>query len=122
MDANGKVRTNFGNKLRSELDRQGISIRELGRRIDPSRPEIARRNLSRWIAGTRPTKSSRVLVAHALGVDPSHFDEDEDEEDDEMADLVRALLYRIDRKVEEGLDRRLNQPGTLAGHNGKEGT
>lgn len=108
MATNGKVRSPFGEKLRAELARQGISIRELGRRMDPAKPDIARRNLSRWIAGTKPTKGSRVLVAHALEVDPSHFDEDDDEEaDQEMADLFRALLHRIDRRVEEEVDKRL---------------
>ncbi len=107
MGANGKLRSNFGDKLRVELNRQDLSLRKLAQRIDPSKPEVARRNLSRWIAGTKPTKGSRILVAHALGVDAAQFDEDDDEEDEEMSDLVRALLHRIDRKVEEELDRRL---------------
>jgi transcriptional regulator with XRE-family HTH domain len=107
MASNGKPRTIFGERLRGELTRQNISIRQLARQIDPKSPEVARRNLSRWIAGTRPTKGSRVLVAHALGVDPSHFDEDDEEEDSEMADLFRALLNRIDRKVEEEIEKRL---------------
>lgn len=107
MGANGKVRSAFGEKLRAELGRQNKSIRQLAREIDPSNPEIARRNLSRWIAGTRPTRGSRVLVAHALGVDPAQFDEDDDEEDAEMGDLFRALLNRIERKVEQEVDKRL---------------
>lgn len=99
--------TVFGERLRSELDRQGLSIRKLATRIDPASPGVARRNLHRWIAGTKPTKGSRALVAHALGVEASHFDEDDEEEDSEMADLVSALLHRIDRRVEEEVARRL---------------
>lgn len=110
MAVNGKPRSAFGDKLRVELGRQNKSIRQLAREIDPKNPDIARRNLSRWIAGTRPTKGSRVLVAHALGVDASHFDEDDDEED-EMADIVRALLHQIDRKIEQSLERRLKSQG-----------
>lgn len=97
----------FGERLRTELSRQNLSIRKLARRIDPKNPEVARRNLSRWIAGTKPTGASRALVADALGVDMSYFDEDDEEDDSEMSDLVRALLNRIDRKVEEELDKRL---------------
>lgn len=107
MGANGKVRSPFGEKLRAELGRQNISIRKLARQIDPNHPERARRNLSRWIAGTRPTQGSRVLVAHALGVDASHFDEEDDEDESEMADLIHALMHRIDRKVEEEIEKRL---------------
>lgn len=108
---NGKVRSHFGEKLRAEIDRQRISIRELSRRIDPGRPEIARRNLSRWISGTRPTKPSRVLVAHALGVEPGYFDEDDEDEDPEVEFLVSSLIQRVHRLVDEQVDARLASLG-----------
>jgi transcriptional regulator with XRE-family HTH domain len=107
MGVSAKPRTAFGEKLRAELTRKNVSIRQLSRRLDPNSPEAARRNLTRWIAGTRPTKTSRVAVAVALDVAPDYFDEDDEEEDSEMADLVRALMHRIDQRVEEGLERRL---------------
>jgi transcriptional regulator with XRE-family HTH domain len=85
-------RTNFGQKLRAELDRQQISVRKLGRTLDPQRPEVARRNLARWIGGyNQPSRLNRIAVAEALGVPAEAFLEDDDEEADPLVDLVRAL-------------------------------
>jgi transcriptional regulator with XRE-family HTH domain len=108
-----KTRTLFGNKLREELDRQHLSLRQLSRRMMPQRPEVARRNLSRWIAGTRPTRASRALVAATLGVDRSYFDEDDDEEG-ELADLVHALFQHIEQRVDRRLEQRLIELGLAA--------
>lgn len=100
-----KERSTFGSRLRAELERQGLSLRKLSRRLDPQNPERARRNLSRWVAGHhRPSPGSRVLIAEALGLHRDHFaDDDDDEEDAEMFDLVHALMRRIDQRVSEGI-------------------
>lgn len=91
MATTSKPRSTFGEKLRTELDSQGTSIRKLSRQINSKNPELARRNLSRWISGgTRPTQAKRRQVAEALGLDPSYFEED-DEEDPLMRDLRRVL-------------------------------
>jgi hypothetical protein len=45
------TRTRFGDKLRTELDRQHLSVRKLARQMSPENPEPMRRNLARWIGG-----------------------------------------------------------------------
>ena len=92
MNAATKPRSLFGDRLRRELDRTGVSIRGLSRRLDPKNPDAARRNLTRWIGGHNvPTPANRDAVADALGVDRSVFSEDEDEE----AELVAALVATV---------------------------
>jgi transcriptional regulator with XRE-family HTH domain len=109
MAAPAKPRSFFGHRLRAELERNGTSIREVARRLNPGNVEFARRNLTRWITGgVTPTRANRQAVAVALGLDPSFFDED-DEEEAEMADLVRALMHRIDRVVEDRDDDRMRE-------------
>jgi transcriptional regulator with XRE-family HTH domain len=100
-----KPRSTFGDQLRHELYRQGLSLRKLSRRLDAENPERARRNLSRWVAGHhRPSAANRALIADALGVPREQFaDADDEEEDQEMADLVHALMRRIDQRVAEGI-------------------
>jgi hypothetical protein len=68
--------------LREELGRQDLSIRKLSQRMNPNSPEIARRSLAKWIAGTtNPTPASRVVVADALGLPPDAFKDSDDGED-----------------------------------------
>jgi hypothetical protein len=109
MSTVAKVRSAFGEKLRTELERRDLSVRQFSRMLDPSKPEQARRSLAKWIAvgPPNPSKPSRRLVAEALGLEPRHFDEDDEEEDPEMEILVSALLHRIDRVVEEEVAKRL---------------
>jgi transcriptional regulator with XRE-family HTH domain len=76
-----RPRSTFGDQLRAELERQGLSIRKLARLMNPDKPEIARRSLAKWIAGTRPSPASRVLVADALGVEVATFEDADDSED-----------------------------------------
>ncbi len=106
-----KPRSRFGEQLRHELSQRDLSIRKLSRRMDAANPDRARRNLTRWITGgTQPLPGNRLLVAEALGVDPAVFSnggEDEDDEESEMADLVHALMRRIDRRVQEEVEARL---------------
>lgn len=94
-----KPRSVFGEKLRAELKRQDLSVRALSKRLDPANSEQARRALAKWIAAKppSPSKESRRAVAAALGLDPSFFDEDDDEEE---ADLARALLRVVRRVVQ----------------------
>jgi transcriptional regulator with XRE-family HTH domain len=85
-------RTKFGDKVRAELDRQRISIRKLARDIDPARPEVARRNLARWIGGyNSPSRLSRIAVAEALGIPAEALLEDDDEEADPLVALMSAI-------------------------------
>lgn len=96
------TRTRFGDKLRAELDRQHLSVRKLARIMAPDHPEPMRRNLARWIGGyNKPSRIHRVMVAEALGVPVETFDED-DEEDDIVASLVKAIR----RVVRDELDSR----------------
>lgn len=110
MQAAAKTQTRFGRILRVELERhQSInSIRKLGRVIRPDAPETGRRALAKWISGeARPTRSSRLLVATALGLDPAVFSEDDEEEDAEMRDFFQALQQMIDRKLDARLKERV---------------
>jgi transcriptional regulator with XRE-family HTH domain len=94
-------RTIFGDRLRDALEREGLSIRALARRMNPEHPETARRNLMRWLGGTAPEPANRRLVAEALGVDPRHFDEGDDEEEAELVrDVVDALHRLLERRRE----------------------
>jgi transcriptional regulator with XRE-family HTH domain len=96
------TRTRFGDKLRTELDRQHLSVRKLARQMSPENPEPMRRNLARWIGGyNRPSRIHRVMVAEALGVPLETFDED-----DEEGDIVAALVRAIRRVVREELKSR----------------
>lgn len=97
-------RTKFGDKVRGELDRQRISVRKLAKTLDPQRPEVARRNLARWIGGyNSPSRLNRIAVAEALGVPAEAFLEEDDEEADPLVDLMRALR----RVVREEMAREL---------------
>ena len=109
MSAHAKPRSPFGQRLRLELDDAGLSIRELSKRLNQGQPDHARRNLTRWLAngGNVPTRSNRQAVAVALGLDPSTFDEDDDEEDAELSGLIRALMHQVGVVVDRRLEERL---------------
>lgn len=69
-----------------------MSIRALARVLDPQRPDVARRNLARWIGGyNQPSRIHRVAVAEALGLPPEHFFDDDDEEADPVVDLMKVI-------------------------------
>ena len=86
----------FASRVRAEMDAQSLSVRALARRIDPANLDRARRNLHRWLdEGMSPSRTSRVGVARALGIDPSEL-EDDDEESDPVADLYKAFERFID--------------------------
>lgn len=94
-------RTRFGQELRSQLDRQRLSIRKLAKRLDPEQPDRARRNLARWIGGyNSPSRISRIAVAEALGLPSDALLEDDDEEADPVVDLVRAIRRVVREELE----------------------
>jgi hypothetical protein len=114
-----KPRSVFGERLREALlERQAtstppVSVKALARLLRPHDVEGMRRNLTRWSYPdkdgkvVKPSAENRAVVATALGLDASYFDEDDEEEDPVVADLVRALMHRIDAKVDEALAKRL---------------
>lgn len=60
----------FGQLLRSQIERAGISIRELGRRLN-----IAPIQLHRLLTGENEPGAGRLFaIARALGVDVSVFE------------------------------------------------
>lgn len=89
----------FAARVRIELQRQGLSIRGLARRIDPANVDRVRRNLHRWLdEEISPHRSSRREVATALGLDEHALDED-DEEADPVADLMSAIRRIVRAEV-----------------------
>ena len=85
----------FASRVRAEMDAQSLSVRALARRIDPANLDRARRNLHRWLdEGMSPSRTSRVGVARALGIDPSELEDDDEESDplDALANAIKALV------------------------------
>lgn len=74
-----KRRSLFGEILRAELDDQGISIRELARRLTPEGGSLenTRRSLMRYVQGeVVPGVEMREAIASALSIDPAVFADD----------------------------------------------
>ena len=67
----------FGEKLRGELDRQGVSVRGLAARLSPDNPEIERRSLQKYLAGMTPRRPRRDRITDALGLEPGSLDPEE---------------------------------------------
>lgn len=104
--ATTRHRSAFGHRLRAELDRQGLSIRALSRRLEPQNPDQARRSLIRWLSGqTNPRPATRQMIADALGVSVQVFadDEEDEEEADLDAELMAAIKFYVRRTVEREL-------------------
>lgn len=92
----------FAKQLRAELTRQNVSIRSLAKRMNPEEPNVARRNVYRWLAGTSaPSPASREAVAQALGLPLDHFASD-DEEEDALAALMTGLRALVREVAREG--------------------
>lgn len=91
--------TSFGKRLRAEMNRQQVSVRELARRVNPADPEGQRRSIARWLSSSpeavRPSRASVRAVADALGVTPEDLADEEDSEmplsRGEAAQLVSLL-------------------------------
>lgn len=87
-------RTGFASFLRLELDRQEISNRELGRRLDPENHERGRRTVQRALQGRfKPARLTRVRICKALGV-PLPDEDDEEELAVALARFVRETVRR----------------------------
>lgn len=74
-----KKRGSFGRILRSELEEQGVSIRELARRVaeNEGHVESVRRLLHQYLSGeVSPRIEMRDRIADALMIEPSVFAED----------------------------------------------
>lgn len=73
------TQTEFGRKVREQLDGKLMSVSALARLMNPKQPEVARRNLLRWIGGyNEPSRINRIAVARALGLaDEALFDVEE---------------------------------------------
>lgn len=83
----------FGRILRSQLDEQHISTRELARRLAPSpeKVESHRRLLHQYLSGdVSPRPEMRQRIADALAIDPAVFTEDA-ERQAERQQLMGAL-------------------------------
>lgn len=77
--------TEFGRRLRDELDRQNLSVRALARRMQPDNPEPMRRNIARWLSplpdsSVNPSTASAHAAASSLGVSVETLLPDDDEE------------------------------------------
>jgi transcriptional regulator with XRE-family HTH domain len=93
-------RARFASQLRVAIDERNVSIRALARELNPTSPETARSNLSRWLrASHMPSRTSRRSVAVALGLSPDHFEPDDDEEADLAVVLRRAVAQEVQREV-----------------------
>ena len=103
LPAATKPKSIFGHQLRAQLDKQNVSIRELGRRLQAQNPkkwssaENARRSIAKCITGKGATTENRRACAVALGLDPSHFGSPD--EDDEEAELYSSLTDALDALV-----------------------
>lgn len=91
-----RARSGFGTILRRELDAQGISTRELARRLtreEPDSIENMRRTLIRYMQGTSPGESRREAIARELGIDAAVFAEDKirNERRDRVLDALAPL-------------------------------
>lgn len=102
-------RTEFGRKLHVELERQGVSVRELARRMQPGNPEGMRRNIARWLSSevtaVVPSPASVNATAEALGVSPDALADEEDEDDQDVyAPLTRAVREVVRAELRKAKD------------------
>lgn len=89
----------FSKRLREQLDVQGVSIRELSRRLDPVSPETARSNIHGWLRGEHvPSRLSRRALARALELPPDFFEGDQ-LGNDPFHDLKRAINRILDERL-----------------------
>src|SRR4051812_27267918 len=106
-------RTQFGAKLYNELERQGVTNRELARRLAPHDPSGMRRSVARWLAPAdgnpvTPNESSRRAIEEALGLESGAL-ADEPDEDDLMTPLTRAITGALGTFVERQVERHVKR-------------
>ena len=57
----------YGKALRGRLEAKGVSIRKLGKLLDPEHPETSRSNVHRYLRGQHlPRKKMRRRIAQAI--------------------------------------------------------
>lgn len=88
--------SSFGRILRSELDDQGVTTRELARRLAPApeKVESHRRLLHQYLSGNvSPRPDMRSRIAAALEIDPDVFTEDAERqaERERLTDALEPL-------------------------------
>jgi len=94
----------FAAKLRAELTRQDLGVRTLARRIDPTNVDRVRRQLNRWLKGTRPSPENRERVEGALGIARGSL-ADEDDGDDPLRDALDGLYLVLKAGIPAAPDR-----------------
>jgi hypothetical protein len=103
----------FRTWLSGEMERQGVSRRELARRLSAGNPErfsSYRRQVTRWLdpdSPVSPRNETRQAIAVALGANADDVPSEEDEESDLLAQL--APLTRSMRSLEERLASRIER-------------
>lgn len=105
-----RPRSLFGEILRAELERQGISTRELARRLadGPEKVENTRRTLIRYMRGeVLPGLQARETIAAALSLDPAVFADDADRaaRRDRVLDALAPLadvLLQLATEIRDG--------------------
>lgn len=111
------VTTHFEHIVRGKLIANKLagvkpdSIRGLARAMangDETLAATHKRSLFKWMSpgGSRPSATSRALVAHHLGLSPDELAEPDDEEADPVS-IGDALQQMFDQAVERAVDRRL---------------
>lgn len=68
--------------LRSHMEAQGLSQRQLAIRMNPDDPETSRRAVRRYLKGMVPIERTRLLIAAALGTGNDIGPDNESSEDD----------------------------------------
>ena len=82
----------FGRRLRADLEAQKVSVRELGRRLNPNEPQVGRRAVHKYLADKHvPRRSTRARLAVALGFEPGRYDDEDDEEEDLLLELLSTV-------------------------------
>jgi transcriptional regulator with XRE-family HTH domain len=85
----------FSALLHQEMNRQGVGVRELARRLNPDNPASAKRQLSKWRAGDHlPSRENRQTIARALNLPERFFEDADDEEEDALIREVASLVRR----------------------------
>lgn len=97
----------YGQHLRRYLDEHGISVRSLSRRLNPEKPEAARRQLNRIIKGREPRAATRERIADALDTTREAIEGSDEEDEDQMVDALLSRISDLTRDVQKLRRRRV---------------
>lgn len=65
---------NVAERLEQAIEEAGATnLRQLARELDPERPDVMRRNLYRWLAGTLPGREHAIRLARHFGKPDDYF-------------------------------------------------